>query len=291
MSEKTKSNIPLVKSVLHPTDFSAASDRAFAHALGISLLRQTRFTILHIGPEKERNIEWSKFPPVRKTLERWGLLQGDSHESAVADELNVRVTKLAIRGRNPVNETLKFLEKNPHDLVVLATEGRDGVARWLDPCDAEAMARRSNTMTLFVPAESDKGLISLSDGETHVNNILVPLDRKPDFRTAAEFARRVAEAMGEDEVTITLMHVGDEMPELGDLEDGPGWRWRHELRNGDPIEEMLAAAEELSADLIVMATDGRNGMLDVVRGSHTEQVVRRCQCPLLAVPEDYLPST
>jgi nucleotide-binding universal stress UspA family protein len=34
----------------------------------------------------------------------------------------------------------------------------------------------------------------------------------------------------------------------------------------------------------VMATEGRNGFLDALRGSHSEQVLRQCACPLLAIP-------
>jgi nucleotide-binding universal stress UspA family protein len=33
-----------------------------------------------------------------------------------------------------------------------------------------------------------------------------------------------------------------------------------------------------------MPTRGREGILDALRGSVTEQVLRRAECPLLAVP-------
>ena len=36
-------SIPFVHSVFHPTDFSPASNLAFAHALAIALLRETSF--------------------------------------------------------------------------------------------------------------------------------------------------------------------------------------------------------------------------------------------------------
>jgi len=45
-----------------------------------------------------------------------------------------------------------------------------------------------------------------------------------------------------------------------------------------------AFAHATEADLIVMATEGRNGFLDALRGSHSEQVLRQCACPLLAIP-------
>jgi nucleotide-binding universal stress UspA family protein len=35
-----------------------------------------------------------------------------------------------------------------------------------------------------------------------------------------------------------------------------------------------------------MATEGRHGFLDAVRGSTTERVLREAGCPVLAVPAD-----
>ena len=43
-------------------------------------------------------------------------------------------------------------------------------------------------------------------------------------------------------------------------------------------------AQEISADLIVMATEERKGVLGTLRGSVTEKVLRRSPCPVLAVP-------
>jgi len=49
-------------------------------------------------------------------------------------------------------------------------------------------------------------------------------------------------------------------------------------------KELKKNNRENSPDLIVMATKGRQGFLDVVRTSTTEQVLRRAPIPLLAVP-------
>ena len=43
-------------------------------------------------------------------------------------------------------------------------------------------------------------------------------------------------------------------------------------------------AQELGCDLIVMPTEGHQGILDMLRGSTTERVLRRAPCPVLAVP-------
>jgi len=38
------------------------------------------------------------------------------------------------------------------------------------------------------------------------------------------------------------------------------------------------------ADLIAMGTQGHDSLMDTLRGSTTERVMRRAACPLLAVP-------
>jgi hypothetical protein len=56
-------------------------------------------------------------------------------------------------------------------------------------------------------------------------------------------------------------------------------------RQGNVIEVILGTARQADADLILMSTDGRNGFLDAVRGSHSERILRHAPCPLLAIPE------
>jgi nucleotide-binding universal stress UspA family protein len=52
------------------------------------------------------------------------------------------------------------------------------------------------------------------------------------------------------------------------------------------VETIVDTAREVDADLIVMATRGREGFLDALRGSTTEQVLRQAGRAVLAVPSD-----
>ncbi len=280
-----KSRIPLVRSVLHPTDFSAASQRAFAHALAISVLRQTKLTILHVGKGIGGEVDWDDFPQVRQTLERWNLLDPGSPRSAVFDELNVKVSKHAERSWSPIRATRNFLEDDPHDLVVLATEGSEGRPDWLHRSDAESIARGSGAMTLFVPSRAGRGIVSLEDGDLNLKNVLVPIDGKISGVAAIEFARRAAEIIGDGDVVITIFHIGEKMPPIPDLQEGAGWDWQTSLGHGEPAESILAEAKKLNANLIVMTTNGRDTLDQALLGSTTERVLRKAECPVLAVPE------
>jgi len=55
------------------------------------------------------------------------------------------------------------------------------------------------------------------------------------------------------------------------------------LREGDQSEEILAAAAELGASMIVMGTHGRRGLSHVLLGSVAEKVVRQSPVPVVTV--------
>ena len=281
---------PLVGSVLHPSDFSKAGDTAFAHALGLALIRGTRLTILHAGADPRSSRTWDNFPSVRATLERWGLLKPGSPRSAVFKELAVQVKKVAVRNRKPVPGILNFLETREFDLVVLATRGRHGPPRWLKPSVSERLARRSKTLTLFVPRGA-RGFVSPENGSFVLRRILVPVDHRPDPRAAVELAGRAARVLGNGDAQITLLHVGDRrrMPRP-EIPDRLACDWEAATAEGKVVDEILAAAERLPADLMVMVTAGRDGLLETLRGGTTEQVLRRVPCPLLTVPAEWVDS-
>ena len=272
-----------VTSVFHPTDFSEESHLAFAHALAIALLRETELTILHSGRDFLAEDEWTKFPAVRRTLEAWGCLEPGSPRSAVLEELNVRVKKVNLRGRRPAAAIHKYVTEHEIDLIVLATEGREGLPSWLHASVAERVARESSLMTLFVPKDV-RGFVNPRDGSIHLSRILIPVAAAPSAKPAITYAGRIAQFAAKP-VELVLLHVGDgPMPTLDPPAD-PHLRVREERRSGEVIDEIERAARELDVDLVAMTTDGRDGFLGVLgRGSHTERLVRRGACPVLAVP-------
>jgi nucleotide-binding universal stress UspA family protein len=140
------------------------------------------------------------------------------------------------------------------------------------------------TRTLFVP-EGARGFVSLTNGKISLRNILVPVDHAPRADDAVEIATRAASALGDPPVEITLLHVGDGVRPTVSLPTGEGWTLRETTRRGSVVDEILAEASERQADLLVMATEGHKGVLDALRGSVTERVLRRAPCPLFAVPE------
>ncbi len=62
-------------------------------------------------------------------------------------------------------------------------------------------------------------------------------------------------------------------------------------RSGPVVGEILSAADEIQADLIVMGTHGISGFERLLLGSVTEKVLRKAKCPVLTVPRAVKPES
>lgn len=62
-----------------------------------------------------------------------------------------------------------------------------------------------------------------------------------------------------------------------------GLKFHTRVVPGTPAETIVSVANEEGADVVVMYTDGRDGLEDVVFGSITERVLRNLGTDLLAV--------
>lgn len=281
MSQTIAPGFSIIENVLHPTDFSEGSLVAFHHALKAAIAARSRLTLLHVSTDS--NSQWADFPGIRETLERWGLLPKGSPKSAVA-ELGVAASKVVANEAAPVEAVLRYLERHPADLIVLATSQRGGPVRWLGKSVSGPVTNKAGQMTLLIPGDAG-GFVSGNDGSVKLNRILIPIARTPRPEPALNAAARFVRKFNSLEGTFTVLHVGDSntMPALRCPEIA-GWTWKKELRSGDVIAGIVKTAKDLEADLIVMSTDGRNGFLDGLRGSHSERVLRNCTAPLLTIP-------
>jgi len=55
------------------------------------------------------------------------------------------------------------------------------------------------------------------------------------------------------------------------------------IRKGVPFHQIVRAAAEIDADLIVLGTHGRTGLKHALFGSVADKVVRKAPCPVLSV--------
>ncbi len=131
-----------------------------------------------------------------------------------------------------------------------------------------------------------RGFVEVATGAPSLRNILVPVARGTPAGAAATLVLRMADALGCGEAVLHSLHVGppEDAPVLAvSPGDEPRVR-RIVVEEGSVVETIVDHAARLDAELIVMATRGRDGLMDHLRGSTTEQVLRQANRALLAVP-------
>jgi nucleotide-binding universal stress UspA family protein len=142
-----------------------------------------------------------------------------------------------------------------------------------------------------------------------LKNILVAIDFSDVTNKTIETAAEIALSFSSK---LWLIHVAAPDPEFIGYETGPQTErnWRAEtlrkehrdiqakaseleskginvtslLIQGDTAEAILAQANKLQADLIVIGSHGRSALYKTLVGSVSEGVIRQSSCPVLLVP-------
>src|SRR5689334_9838519 len=233
MSEFDPAGSPVLQQIFHPSDFTPESDVAFVHALKAALLAKAELTILHVSPKHE--LEWTEFPGVRSTLERWGLLPKNSSQADVG-KLGINIKKVQAKHDDPVESVTAYLGTHNTDIIVLATDQQKDTAAWFSRSIATPIARKSRQMTLFIP-KGLEGFVSARDGSVSLTSVLIPVAAAPSAQPALHAAARMVVGLNCPTGIFTLRHVGEQegMPQV-QVPEVPGWKWNSEGRSGDVVD-------------------------------------------------------
>jgi nucleotide-binding universal stress UspA family protein len=193
----------------------------------------------------------------------------------------------------PASEILE--QSKEADLILLASHGRGGLGRWLMGSVATKVARGSATPTMVIGA---KVLEAQHSKISKITKILVPLDgseaSERALSKAVEFAKqldaRLVLYQGVSQVDMQhqfaletnrtgLLYAEEYLKRLaGAIEVVETSVHVAETYGGTGISSY---AEDIKADLIVMGSHGRSGLVRWVLGSETEKVLQEAHCPVL----------
>jgi nucleotide-binding universal stress UspA family protein len=119
--------------VLHPTDFSSASGRAFSRAIAEAKARKAPLVILHVLAPivpvvGEGYVSPAAYEEMSTASRAWAQKKLDR---AVAKARAARVRARGLLGEGTAHERIVRVAKAQHaKLIVIGTHGRTGVARF-----------------------------------------------------------------------------------------------------------------------------------------------------------------
>ncbi len=274
-------------SVLHATDFSPSSEVALDYAALLAQAFEARLDLLHA-----HRLE---LPPYFTPEQIADLKQQlATAEGRVKDHLRALVndrvapgvrTELLVADEFPAQAILAAATERQSGLVVLGSHGRAGLSRALMGSVSENVLREISVPLLITRAHATE-----PTSPPAITHILCSIDYTPHSLRAVEVAASLAGKLG---AHMTVLHAlerpGDEATERdrvcswlpGTL--GATCEWQVTVAHGNPAEQIVSAAANEAADMIVVGGLRRSFLTATVLGSTTERVVRHAHCPVLTV--------
>ncbi len=296
-----------IKKILVPLDGSAFAESVLPLAAQLARRIGVDVTLIHLV---EKN------PPDR--------VHGQAHLTTAADAGAYLVsvasrnifsgvsvdTHVHESGVRDVSQSIsEHSEELNQDLVVMCTHGSDAVRNFLFGTMAQQVIAFGNTPVLLmrpgaVPAGPDY----------RFENFLLPLDGNPEHEQAIGYSSMLAGLCGakihllsavphfgvmSGELTVTNRFLPGTTSKMMDMLvpdaaeylrrvqsklERSGLTVTMNISRGEPAEAIAETAEQLHADVIVLATHGRKGTQAFWEGSVTPKVSRSTSVPILLVP-------
>lgn len=190
------------------------------------------------------------------------------------------------------------------DLVVMCTQGRSGLGRWIFGSVAEQVLARSPVPVLLVRASGAHPTFRPGPGS---GPLLVPLDGSAFAETALPHAAALAHALGAalrlvraleppmalygyPGVGLVQESLEEERAEAETYLEEVAARLRGDgisvgtvVREGWPADAIVCSDAQANPWLIVMSTHGRAGVARLLLGSVALEVVRRSAVPVMLI--------
>lgn len=300
-----------LRHILCPFDFSEVSSHALEQATVLAQQSGARLTVLNVflsvmPPTGDDAIDEATSQVIEPS--EFQSLQ-DRARAAARHALKAGVAvDIVVMGGAPVATILERAATLGVDLIVMGTHGASGVQHLLLGSVTEKVLRKATCPVLTVPVRVH-GAPAASF--THV---LCAVDFSECSRHAVEAAAAIVEG---SPATLTLLHVMEwpwHEPPVPGMEGippaqvqalleyrrylessaveglkgiaaslAPNREVATAIRFGKSYLELLAAAREGGADLIVLGVRGRSAVDIGFFGSTTNHVVRGATCPVLTV--------
>ena len=275
--------------VLCPIDFDEHSGRAVARAQDLAQRHGAELRLLHVLPVRAESILLPR-PGAAVQVERAAQTHLDEL-ARIIREAGVRCEVSVVRG-DPAFQILQAARDGAADVIVMATHGRKGVPRVVLGSVTEAVLHATPCPLLTIPPRVGEG--------GGFRRVLCAVDFAPSSaETFSHALGMVQEAYGE----LTLLNVVDPAYSTGDPEaarervaaalhalhrrlpeQAAYCAFTDAVRFGETSAEILRAAAEGEADLVVIGAHARRPAVAAMVGSTADRVVRESPCPVLAVP-------
>lgn len=280
--------------IIVPLDGSALAASALPYALRLADATGASLSLVRVVTPL--HVVWDDDVVYDAATEAEGLVRAGGALDSLAERLRApgrRVEIYAAVG-DPADEILRYTERTYGDLIVMATHGRGGIARWAIGSVARKVLMDAPAPTLIVRPEDGP---AQPEEPAAIRRILVPLDGSTSAETVVPPARDVAHSLGARVTlarvvtlpTVAFAAAPDTLtaprPYPADTAAGKGRAasladTTIALDSG-PADVLLDLLNDGGYDLVVISTHGWAGPKRQALGGVSERLIASSRTPVL----------
>jgi nucleotide-binding universal stress UspA family protein len=264
--------------IVVPLDGSELAERAIAPAVTIAnamLAEVILLTVVTPLPSKINPFGQA----LRKEIEAARLYLESARSQFLLASVSSKVT--AIVGAEIAQSIINYGEQNNVDLIVMSSQGRSGIGRWVYGSVAEEVLDKASFDVAIIRSQVDIEPFTC-------RRILVPLDGSSLAEQALGPARGETVSSPEVYELIAMEKKAEAKSYLQQVRERVS-NDRLQIKTitafGRPPATIIGHAKKLNVNLIVMTSRGQPGFRRKLYGSVTEKVLSGTPCATLVVRE------
>jgi nucleotide-binding universal stress UspA family protein len=284
------------KKILVPLDGSDLAELAFPYAQELASTFNSELVLLYVSePADEEHLHMHQLYLERLAVKMKKQLK--------------RVSPVVTSGK-PVEEIVKYTQKNDIRLIIMASHGSSGIIPWAKEGVASKVTEAIGVPLLLIKETKRRRKTK----EKHlISRILLPLDGSEAGEAAITRVKELKTRLGAEVILLDVVPTGRHLRTVGGLDYilypeseietfkkeareyldkvykrlQRGKKAKGELtiaiRTGEVAKEILSYAKKKRVSLIAISSHGHSGMTKWVFGSIAQKVIQDSPIPVLVV--------
>lgn len=273
---ETLEKMDLVRNILYPTDFSAASAKALPFVRHMARGQQSTLHVVHVTGSDAQSAVSDGLLSVAQRQE----------EQKLGQHLNGIVHELIFLSGRTWQQLSEFINRKKINLLVFTSQGHTNDANFSVGSVAKEIVRSAECPLLIVgPA-----VFTEADENISFDRILFATDFTTESLAAVPYVVAFAQRYSAE---MTLLHVivdgGDTesmlyaLRQLIPLGTDLNHRPKCEVKEGKPSREIIETAEQSRADLIILGTSTTHDPKGSFEDSSIFHILAKAKCPVFVV--------
>ncbi len=288
----------MFKKILVPIDFSDESDRVLEYVKGLKAFGLKEITLVHVV-DVGRAIVW----PIPITLTNAIETKIEERREALEND-GFKARFLLLEG-SPSDEVLKVVADEKYSMIVTGSHGKRLLEEILLGSVSEKISREAKIPVLLIRYDILKDIEKIKPLGEYARETFRKVLFPSDFSACSEEALGVLQQLkAAGAKDVVALHIVDtkkleteqektERLEACRVDTGQmvkeltkkGFNVKSICNVGDPLREILVAAEENDASLILMGSHGKSVLREWLIGSVSLNVIRTANRPALVIHE------